>query len=779
MTYFHHEPIETVAVIGSGVMGAAIAAHVANAGVQVLLFDLATTETGRARNEIARNAIDAMPKARPPMLMDPSFAESIQPLNLEDDLSRLAECDWVIEAVAERLDIKAGLYRRMEEHLGPDTLVSSNTSTFSLAQLLEGRPQWFRKVFSIVHFFNPPRYMRLVELVALEDVDVLALGRVRHFLDVGLGKSVIACKDSPGFIANRIGSFFVETAVQECLSRGLSPETTDAVCGLAMGMPRSGVFGLLDLVGIDLFQRVARSLRSSLAATDALQASISNDALYQQMIERDRLGAKSKGQGFYWKQRDSQGKKQTHTLDLIERQYRPHDRSAAVDILDFTTRDALDTSGELAEFARTVLLKTLAYTAEVFDQVAYRVSDVDQAMRLGYGWRLGPFEMIDRLGADWVAVRLSDMGLPIPSLLESTAQASFYQSRDAKTLELCSDGNYQALAEPDAPTSLESLVQGQSPLQQNASAKLWNAGNGVAVFEITTKACVLNQQVFGLLLSVLDMAADPSSEIKAIVIYSDGPHFAAGADVSEFDRLLVADDWDQLRAYAQLGQDCMQSLQRSKVPVVAAIKGAVLGGGCELAMHATAVQAHAELTLGLVETSVGILPAWGGCAEVLARAQRARPEASAQELSNAAFELIGHAKVCRSAAEARRHHYLRDSDRITMNLDRLLPDAIALAESLLQADASALSPDAEPLRLPGGEGLVSLSAEIDRLQTSAAIDAHQARILKELAAVLCGGDGRIEGPVPPARVRELEIEHVLRLFATDATQKRISRMANR
>lgn len=751
--------IRHVTVIGSGVMGGAIAAHLANASVDVLLLDIPTNEPGKPRDHLAREAIRRMESANPPPLMRRSDSARIQAGNLADDLHRISASDWIIEAVAENLEIKRSVYASLESHLNEHCAISSNTSTFRLEDLLKNRSDRFKAGFAITHFFNPPRYMRLVEFAAGPQTDCRLASSLQAFCDVRLGKTVVPVKDSPGFIANRIGTYFVDTAINEAIVSGASIEVTDAQCGSPLGMPKTGVFGLLDLVGLDVYTKVKDSLRAHLPQADELVRPVPSDELLTWMMKEGRLGRKSPSGGFY-AQLSKDGAKQKLSLDMSARQWRQTVEAKLPRPEDM--REFLD--AKQSALVKRTILKTLSYAAALLGEVSDHSEHIDAAMRLGYNWTWGPFEILERLGAGWVVQALEDMGGVIPPAI-----------RDAAARESSGD-KHPAKRSDSAPLlaralSLEAVKATSKQLVSGVGANLWDTGNGVAIFEITTKANALSRAVFDRLNDALELLEEGRGPCQAMVIYSDGSNFAAGADLREFATLIGEGRWDELREFAAYGQTSFQRLRRCKIPVVAAVKGAALGGGCELLLHSTAVQAHAESRIGLVESTVGIIPAWGGCAEMLRRYQLRESGAKGPyAVPEAVHRLIGRGRTSSSAHDAIELGFLRASDGISMNTDRVFEDAMNRAK-LLIGTISAV--EAIGLVLGGVSAATTLNASIRAGVEGGMLTAHDQIVASELATVLTGGDCEPTVPTDASKVLELEVEGAMRLFKTPATQARI------
>ena len=763
--------IAKVCVIGAGVMGSGIAAQVANAGFQALLLDI--VPAGAAdRNVLAKAAVAKLAVAEPAPLMSKAAAKLIEIGNVEDDLKRLAECDWIIEAVTERADIKQALYKKIDAARKPGSILSSNTSTLPLHVLMAGMPENIKRDFCITHFFNPPRYMRLLEIVAGPETRAEVIDAVTAFADEKLGKAVVKAKDTPGFIANRIGVYWIQCAITAALELGLSVEEADAVMGHPIGAPKSGVFDLLDIVGLDLQPHIDASLRAALPKTDAYQALSSDFPLLQKMIAEGLTGRKGKG-GFY-RLNKTGGVKTKEVIDLKTGEYRKLAKVTpeSVDAAKAGLRALVSHQDRGGKFAWIVLSKLLSYVTELVPQIADHIADVDLAMRTGFNWKLGPFEMIDQLGASWFAEKLDQEKMPVPKFLaEAANQGGFYKALPDGQTQLASDGRYLPIVRPAGSMRLADIKQQSQPLAKNSSASFWDLGDGVACLEFHSKMNSLDPDSMTMAARAIDIV---SKDMKALVIYNDGENFSVGANLGLALFSANIGVWPMLEELVAQGQQVMKALKFAPFPVIAAPSGLALGGGCEFILHCSAVQAHAETYMGLVEVGVGIVPGWGGCKEMLIRF---RPGASGPQgpmpAVMAAFEQISLAKVSKSAAHAKELNYLRKTDGITMNRDRLLPDAKALALRLAQ---DYRPPQPIELRLPGPTGAAALHMAIQSYAQQGLALPHDVTVSNQLARVLSGGSTDITEIVSEDRVMELEKLAFMTLVKTEPTLSRMEVM---
>jgi 3-hydroxyacyl-CoA dehydrogenase len=765
--------VEQAAVIGAGVMGAAIAAHLANAGVPVLLLDI-VPEGAENRSALAEGAVKKMLKTQPAPFVSKRAARLVATGNIEDDFERLAEADWIVEAVVEDPAVKRALYERIEAVRKEGSLVSSNTSTIPLARLIEGLPARFARDFLITHFFNPPRYMRLLELVSGPETRPEAVAALADFGDRRLGKGVVRCNDTPGFVANRIGTFWMQAAANAARDLGLSVEEADAVMSRPVGIPKTGIFGLLDLVGIDLMPKVDASMAALLPADDAYHGLRRDWPLMQRMIEDGYTGRKGKG-GFYRLNREG-GKKVKEALDLESGDYAPA-RKPSLESLAASKHGGLkalvahpDRGGR---FAWAVLSRTLAYAASLVPEIAGDIVAVDRAMRLGYNWKHGPFELIDRLGAGALADGLREDGEAVPALLEAAAAAEgFYRVEDGRLQHLALAGGYAEVVREDGVLLLEDVKRAAAPLAKNGSASLWDLGDGVVCFEIHTKMNSIDPDVLAMVEKALALV--PRGH-RALVVYNEGDHFSAGVNLglALFTANLAA--WEQMEEFTEAGQKAFLALKRAPFPVVAAPSGLALGGGCEILLHADAVQAHVESYVGLVEAGVGLIPSWGGCTAMLARyaADPKRPRGPMPPVA-AAFEAIGLAKVARSALEAREMGFLRAGDGITFNRDRLLAEAkeraLALAEDYT-------APEPAELFLPGASGKATLDFALRDLKAKGLVTPHDEVVAEALLGVLTGGPDTDQTEVmSEEQLHALERGALMSLVRTEPTLARMEHM---
>ena len=768
------EGIQKVAVIGSGVMGAGIAAHCANAGCEVLLLDI-VPDGAEDRNSLSKTAIQNMHKSNPEMLMHKRNSKRITPGNIEDDLHLLEDFDWVIEVVIENLDVKRDLYSRLCDNIGPETILSSNTSTLPRSKLVSELPRDVSSRFLITHFFNPPRYLPLLEVVTSPEVDESVVTRFCKFADHRLGKRVTMCNDRPGFIGNRLGVYFIQRAFKATLELGLSVEQADAMLGRPIGLPKTAVFALMDLVGIDLIPHVTESLLEHLPDDDPFhKIAGTGEEIILNMIQDGYTGRKGKG-GFYRLNKDG-GKKVKEARNLYTGEYLNANRRAAFPSAKMGKRgisSLMDCNDEGARLVKEVLLDSLSYAAHIVPDVSDDIYSIDGAMKVGYNWKAGPFEMMDSIGVESMVERLESSGREVPSFLSLAAErGSFYGMEDGEITRLDPSGEMVIVNRPEDTLTVADLKRRGKPLRRNGSASIWDTGDGVLLVEYHSKMNAMDPMNMEMLLNAVDLAE--SEDYKGIVIGNDATNFCAGANLglALFAANLAA--WKDLEDFIGLGQDTYQTLKYCEVPVVAASAGLCLGGGAEVLMHCDAVQAHSESYVGLVEVGVGIIPAWGGCKELLGRLVdfglvTNGPMGAVMK----AFETIGTAQVAKSAEQARSMGFLGPHDGITMNRDRLLADA---KRKVLDLSENYVPPAPRTYRLPGPTGLAGLNLALSDLALSGQATPHDVVVATSLAGILTGGNTDITVAMEEDDILAMEKEAIATLGRHPDTLDRMQHM---
>ncbi|HEU4697800.1 MAG TPA: 3-hydroxyacyl-CoA dehydrogenase/enoyl-CoA hydratase family protein [Gemmatimonadales bacterium] len=762
--------IRTLGVVGAGTMGGGIAALAASAGVPVVLLDVPGAPGAPDRSGPARQGLERQLKAKPAAFMDPARATLVRTGNTEDDLALLAGCDWVIEAIIEQPRPKQELFAKLEQVLAPTAIVASNTSGIPMHVLVEGRSPAFRRRFLGTHFFSPVRYMHLLELIPTDETAPAAIAAVRAFAERVLGKGTVVAKDAPGFVANRLGVKALADTMRAMAEHGLTIDEVDALTGPLLGRPNSATFRTGDITGLDVLAHVTSGLAQTTGEDFALPA------WTQELIDRKQLGDKTGG-GFYQKRG-----KEIFTFDPASGEYRPQRKPADPELqrlaklpLAERVRAIAAMHGKYGDFLRRLLFTGFHYTLEKAPALAYDPVAVDRAMEWGYGHEAGPFRLMDMLGTDALRQGFRDLGLGEPALL-AQATEGFYRETPRGREYFGFDGAWHVVP-PVAEGAIRLATLARAPgrvLEKNAGARLLDLGDGVACLEFRSKMNTLGSDVLALLDSALTRVERDG--LAGLVVGNDDPRaFSAGANLAESAGALQSGDWKALDAAVRRFQDAVQRVRRAPFPVVVAPHGLALGGGCELTLHADAVQAAAELYMGLVEVGVGLIPAGGGTTELLFRFTEALapyPEADPFEAVKRAFNLIATAATSTSALDARARGLLRDRDRITMNRDLLIADA---KRQVLALAPGYTPPVPRTIRALGKEGMGNLDYALFAFAEAGQATAHDVRIGHALAYVLCGGDG------PPRLVGEqdildLEREAFLQLLGTKETQERITHM---
>lgn len=804
--------IERVAVLGAGTMGARIAAHFANAGYPVFLLDIVppelnateksrglTLQSSEVRNRFARAGLDAAVKSRPAAFFAADAVRQIQTGNFDDNLNWCAQCDWIIEVVAENLEIKRALLERVENHRRPGTLVSTNTSGLPISRIAEGRSEEFRRHFAGTHFFNPPRYMKLVEIIPGPDTLPEIVQTLSEFCDVQLGKGVVVAKDTPNFIANRIGTFSLVNTIRLMSELGMTIEEVDACTGPAIGWPKSATFRTADIVGLDVLAHVVRNIYEN-TPNDESRELYRVPPLVEEMLKRGWLGEKS-GQGFYKRVRKG-GESEILTLDPQTMEYRARQKARFASIemgrMIDDTRERLRAlvgpvlSGQPADkaskFLWGALSRTCLYAARRVPEIADSPVDIDRAMRWGFAQELGPFEVWDTLGVEAMAKQFEKEGEPLPPIvtkLLASSEKTFYRNERGKIS--CFDlgansaaGAYRAAAESGGVLILSSLKEAGRVVEKNSGASLIDLGDGVICCEFHTKMNSLGSDIVTMLHAGIRRL---HSEFDAMVVANQGVHFSAGANLMLVLVAAQEQEWDEIDVAVRQFQGAMMAIKYAPRPVVVAPHGLAIGGGCEINLHAARIHAASEAYIGLVETGVGVIPAGGGCKETLIRASEHAAGGEDLDLFNALkplFYNIAMAKVSTSGAEARGLGYLRSGDLISMNRDRLVADAKETALALARANwrPAAASP-AEgvartEVRVLGETFLSAAKLAIHMMLRGEYVSEYDGHVARKLAHVLSGGALTSPQMVSEQYLLDLEREAFVSLCGERKTQERIA-----
>jgi len=802
--------INKVAVLGAGTMGARIAAHFANAGVPSYLLDIVPPDAdGPARNKIAAAGLDAAKKSKPAAFMEPSLAKFVTVGNFEDDLKKLADVDWIIEAVVENLDLKRALLKKVEAVRKPGTIVTTNTSGLPVGKIAEGFSDHFRRAWFGTHFFNPPRYMRLLEIIPTPDADRAAIDAVAHFCDVRLGKGVVIAKDTPNFIGNRIGTFSVLNVMRLMQEMDLTIEEVDALTGQAVGWPRSATFRTIDLVGLDILGHVVGNMTSNVKDE---RSDLRLPDFFTQMLERTWLGDKTKG-GFYKKsvgrtllsaepnQQDERLALDWKTLEYHPRQ-KPKlpalDMAKNIDDTGTRLRTLLGLAGsppqkgdKAGAFLWAALTDLWTYSANRVPEISNSVVEIDRAMRLGFNWELGPFELWDAAGVEATVARMKKEGKPIAVNVEkllAAGQKSWYaddpQSPSGRKYWELGTESREAVQVPVGVWSTTVAKKSNGVIKKNSGASLIDLGNGVACIEFHSKMNSLGSDIVGLITQSLKPGG-PGDAFDAFVITNDATNFSVGANLMLLLMSVQEEEWDDVDLAIRQFQGMTQAIKFSPKPVVAAPFSLCLGGGTEISLHAAARQPHAELYAGLVEVGVGLLPGGGGCKEMLLRAvdsaAASRGKVSGEALAGSvemmeamkkAFETIATAKVATSAHEARALGFVSDSDHITMNRERVLSDAKSCALEMVRAGYEPPVPRTD-IPAPGENLLAALKMGVYMMRQGDFITDYEVKLGGKIAEVLCGGNVTPGTPVSEQYILDLEREAFKSLCGEKKTQERI------
>ena len=738
-------------------MGAQIAAHAANAGLPVLLLDL---DEATARKGLARAR-----KLKPAPFFTPTTASLVTTGGFDTHLDRLAQCDWIVEAVVERLDIKQTLLSRVEAHRAEDAIVSSNTSGIPIASIAEGRSDAFRRHWLGTHFFNPPRYLPLLEVIPTADTDPAVVDTITRFGDRILGKGVVIAKDTPNFIANRIGLYGMLRIFEQLGSYTI--EEIDAITGPAIGRPKSATFRTMDIAGIDVTALVATNLADQIR-DDAERAAFALPPVIAEMVERGWIGAKV-GRGFYRKQSRSEGSAIV-TLDPTKMEYRPReparlpalDAAASIEAAGERIRTLFRGRDRVGDFLRATLAPTLVYAARVAPIIAHSIDDIDRAMQWGFGWELGPFELWDAIGADAVleAAGASDDPPPLVAKRRTATESAQVRFRDSLVPPAGSDLQILRSAKSTAPA-----------VRENPGASLIDLGDGVLAVEFHSKMNTIGGDTLAMLTAGIEEA---TKNFEALVIGNDAPAFSAGANLMLALFEAQDENWDELDLMIRTFQSTVVSLRDAAVPVVSAPAGLTLGGGCEITLHSDRVRAGAETYMGQVEVGAGLIPAGCGTKELLVRFTRlVPPGGDSLPQVQRAFELIGFGTVSSSAADAKRLGLLREVDGITMNRERLMTDAKRKALDLAR---TGYHPPAPLMDIPvGGAGVrAALDLGVHIAWRAGRISDHDAHIGRLLARILAGGDLPHATTVTEQYLLDLEREAFLSLLGEAKTQERMA-----
>ena len=783
--------INRVAVLGAGVMGATIAAHLANGGLDVLMLDIVprelteaeqkkglTLDSPEVRNRIAESGRQGLLKMKPAPLYLKNYINRIEVGNFEDDLARLSDCEWVIEVVVENLDIKRGLFEKIIPHLHPQAVLSSNTSGLSANEMAATLPSELRGRFLVTHFFNPPRYMRLMEIIAGDESDTLVVGEMADFLSRRLGKGVVYAKDTTNFIANRIGVYAIYKGIQHMVDMGMTVEEVDSVAGPATGRPKSAAFRTADLVGLDVLAHVGTNSYER-GSEDEERDVFKLPEFMAAMIEQGKLGNKA-GQGFY-KKGKVDGKRQIYYYDYTSGDYLPLAKPKfgsvqmvkQVDDPRQRIKTVISGADKGAEYAWKTLRDSLIYTFNRIPEIADDVVNIDNAMRWGFNWELGPFEMFDAIGVDNFVARAEKDGVTVPPQLKEVERFYRFSEDQGKEYYDLSDKSYKPVTLPVGEIDLQVLKRGNRVVEKNANCSVVDLGDGVFCFEFHSKMNAISSDILAMTHKAIRRAEEDG---VGLVIGNRGANFSVGANLMLLAVALAEGALEDIDLVVRAFQKATMAIKYARVPVVAAPFNMALGGGCEFSLHADRINAYAETYMGLVEIGVGLLPAGGGTKEMCIRAVdlASRFETDVQPFIFKNFKQIATAQVSMGAAELSQMGYLRQGDCITMNLDRLIGDA---KQQVLALAANYRPPKIRTEIAAPGRGIsASIKTQLWNMRMGGHITEYEEEMGGVIAEVICGGDVNPGTLISEEYLLRLERENFLKLCTNKETAQRIQHM---
>lgn len=787
--------IHKVGVLGAGVMGSGIAAHLANAGVKSLMLDIVlpelseedrkkglTRESKEFRNKLAMMGKQNALTSKPAALFSKDIADLIEVGNFEDDFGRLRECDWIVEVVKEDLNIKNNLFKRIErEVFRPGMLISSNTSGIPIARMMEGLSSEFKKHFMVTHFFNPVRYMRLLEIIPGPETSREAIEIMSRFGEVVLGKGIVYGKDTPNFVANRIGVFTIMYTMKKMMEEGYEVDEVDAIVGKPMGKPKSAAFGTVDLVGLDTLVHVFKNVYDSLT-DDEERETFKTPEFWLKMVEKGLLGNKSKA-GFYKKDKVT---KEKFTIDYRTLEYRPfkkYDYESLAEVKGIEdggerVRRLISYNDRAGRFAWDLFAKTLIYAANRIGEIADDIVNIDNAMKWGFNWEKGPFEGWDAVGLEDTVKRMKAEGYKIPEKIERMLAGgfrSFYKSENGRRYYFDFNSfSYKEIPVSEGIIYIKDLREGKRVVEENDGATIYDIGDEVLLLEFHTKMNSIDADIVSMMNKAVEIA---EGGYRGIVIGNEAQNFSVGANIFLLLGEIMQGNWKNVEGIVKAFQDANMRVKFAEVPVVGACAGMALGGGCEVLLHCDRVQACGESYIGLVEVGVGLLPAGGGTTETLRRYLEPvmdNPNVNTFYIIAKAFEQIAMAKVATSALEAKELRYLAPSDGITMNRERVISDAKKVVIHL--SEMGYRPPLPFKFRLPGESAYATIWANLETLKNGNYISEYDMHVGKKIAWVMCGGVTSKDVLVDEQYLLDLEREAFLSLCGEQKTQERIQYM---
>ncbi len=784
--------IQRAAVLGSGVMGSALAAHLANAGIPTLLLDIVPPVGAKVkgdpasreyRDALARAGLERAQKSKPAAFFSSARARRVTIGNLEDDVAKLKDCDWVLEAVVEKLNIKKVLFETIAPHLKDSAIVTTNTSGLSITDMAAVLPESLRPRFFGTHFFNPPRYLHLLELIPHAGTDPAVIEFMSAFGDEVLGKGVVIAKDTPNFIANRIGTFAVMSAIRAMLEGNYTIEEVDALTGPLIGRPKSATFRTADLVGLDVLVHASTTVYER-ATQDPQRDYFKPPALLEKMLKEGMLGDKT-GKGFYQKVAGKNGS-EILTLDHTTLKYRarqspkfpPLEAAKAIEALGERIRTVTNTNDRAGAFVWRMLAETLLYSAARVGEIADDVVSIDRAMRWGFGWEMGPFELWDAIGLEKTVERMEMERRTLPPLVLETLKSptkKFYRKDETPKRPRLSGGKLKPAEDESATIDLAALKAAGKVVKRNAGASLVDIGDGALCLEFHSKMNAIGADIISMAMAAVK---ETEANFEALVIGNQGANFSVGANLMLLLLAAREGDWDEVDLVVRQFQKMTSALKYCRKPVVSAPFGLALGGGCEVVLGAQHVVASAETYIGLVEVGVGLIPAGGGCKEMVLRNVHGLPNVDGADpflAARAAFECIGLARVSTSAEDAFAMRMLRDGDSFVMNPDRVLRAAKVYALALAHRGYQPPDPMIE-IPVAGEGGIATIKTQLYNMKEGRAISEYDAYLGGELARILCGGELPAGAKVSEDYLLQLEREVFLRLCGQKMTQDRMAFM---
>ena len=764
-----------IVVIGAGTMGLGIAAHLANSKRDVVLLDLKGKD---APNEISERAIDLIKKSDPPLLVEKSRLEYIKPRNLTDDFDQIKDADWIIEAVVERIDIKHQLYDQIDKVRNSSSIVSSNTSTIPLSVLTSEMSETMKSDFCITHFFNPVRFMRLLEIVETSQVNVKKILTLRDFCQNELGKGIVNCNDTPGFIGNRIGVYAMQVAMYEALERGLPVEIADALFGRPLGIPKTGVFGLYDLIGIDLMKDVLASFKKELQEDDPFMDVVKPHPIVEQLLEKGYTG--NKGPGGFYETKVVDGDEVIKALNTSDMTYYDFDK-VDLPIARRVEREGIKTllndDSEYGKYAFSVLSKIINYSSFCIPEITSKVTDIDDALRMGFNWNEGPFELLYEYGLEDYIHRLQDEGIAVPELLVTMTRLKQEPYDSTSSRSYNHESGMKFINRGEGIRRLGDHKKYANPISRNYASTIWNFNDDtrkqrLLVCEFHTKANALNADAMKILEEAVDRLE--SDNHQGLVVYNEAMNFSAGADLNTMIDLADQSDWKGIDKYLSHFQQVCKKMKYSSKPTISAVGGLAIGGGFEVACQTSRMVAHMNSTLGLVETGVGLVPGGGGCKELLWRwVQDPEFVEDHDEAALRVFDIIGYGLMAHSPLQAKKHKFFLSNDIMVLNRDNLLAEAFNQVSILKEGYQTPAKPK---YCLSGPEVKEKMHQHLLDLEQKSIIFGYDVDIGLHLANVLSGGDTDKSKTLSEDDLYNLERQSLINLIQSQKTRDRIHAM---